>query len=309
MSELRIKLEGDTARLGQVPAADVAQLILSFERALAQAAAVVLGKPKTTTGRYKAVIEQAAALRLVAIEEGSVVPVLELPDHVPLADKDELDFDVATLGHSALDTVLDVAANDAGKPVHPLVAKAVLEMTERLHIGTRYEAMTLIEAPNGSRAGRQARVDGAARERLHRCVAEAESLATRAEDLTGVLFEADFEKRTARLRTATQGVVEVSFEPEHDDAIHTALRQSSTVRGEVIYDPHTHAAKTVHLQEVVRGIEQLVLDPGVFWRAASFAELAAEQGAGAPIDPASLEDDQASEQEREAFMAAIGELN
>jgi hypothetical protein len=308
MSELRIKLEGKMAKLGEVSAADVAQLILGFEKAVAQAAAVVLGKPKTTTGRYTAVIEQTARLRLISIEEGSVVPVLALPEPPSLPDMGELDFEVSTLGQTAVDSVLDAGAGEAHRPVHPLVAKALLEMSERLHIGQRYEAMTLIESRDGTRPERRVRIDKTVRECLQARVEEANILAVRPDDLTGVLFEADFEKRTARLRTPT-GTVDVSFDAEHDDAIQTALRQSSTVRGDVVYDPQTQSARSVRLNEVVRGIEQLVLDVGAFWRELSLDELAAQQGTGRPIDPERLIDHEASAPERDAFMVAISELD
>jgi len=308
MSRLHIKLEGETAKLGQVSAADVAQLILAVEKAVAQAAAVVLGRPKTTTGRYQGVIEQAVRFRLVSIEEGSVGPVLELPDLPAPADLGAFDFEVSTLGQTALDTLLNVAEDKTPEPSHPLIAKALLDMAEKLHIGERYGAIVFDEAPNGARRGRQVRVDGSVRARLHAYVEEANVMASRPEDLAGVLFEADFEKRTARLRTPTQGAVDIVFSPEHDDTIQTALRQSSTVRGDVVYDPHTHMAKSVRLTEVLRGIEQLVLDPGEFWRELSFQELAGRQGSGRPVDPESLYDAGATDEERDAFVAAIAEL-
>jgi hypothetical protein len=108
MSELRVKLTGEGADLGTVPAADVARLLLLVERAAARAASVVLGRPKVTTGRYQEVIEQSVHFRLRDIKKGSVVPVLELPD-VSTTDEDSLDMEVATLGQAAVDLLLDAA--------------------------------------------------------------------------------------------------------------------------------------------------------------------------------------------------------
>jgi hypothetical protein len=309
MSELRIKLEGETARLGQISAADVAQLILGVEKAALQAAAVVLGRPKTTTGRYQGVIEQAVRFRLVSVEGGSVVPVLELPELLPPADSEALDIEVSTLGQMALDSVLDVAEDTAPQPAHPLIAKALLDVAEKLHVGDRYDAIVFDESPSHARHGRHVRIDSSVRARLRACVDEANVMASRPEDLTGVLFEADFEKRTARLRTPAQGVVDIVFSAEHDDIIQTALRQSSTVRGDVVYDPHTNMVRSVRLTEVLHGIEQLVLDPGEFWRELSFQELAEHQGSGRPVDPESLYDAGATDEERDAFMTAIAQLD
>ena len=310
MTEIRIDLKGEQAKLGEVSAADVAQLILGVQKALAQAAAVVLGRPKTTRGRYQATIEQAVRFRLVRIEEGSVGTVLELPEPPPASDVEAFDFDdVATLGQSALDRLLDVVADGKAETANPLIASAVLDVTDKLQVGERYDAIEFDEVPNGNSPHlRRVRIDGAVRARLRVYVDEASALAARPEGLAGVLFEADFERRTAKLRTPT-GVVEVSFSEEHDNPIHAALRQNSTVQGEVFYDPRTHIAKTVELRSITRGIEQLAIDPGAFWRELSISDLARQQGSGRPADPESLYDADATEEERNAFMAAMTELD
>lgn len=305
MSELRVQLTGEQAKLGEVPAADVARLIIGVERAMARAASVVLGRPKTTTGRYDDVIEQAVRLKLLAVEEGSVVPVLELPDP-PVPDDGTLDMEVTTLGDSALTRLLDAA--DAQQHPHPVVAKALLELAEVLHIGVRYEAVTFDSAAN-DRPARKVRLDGEVRSRLRTYVESAPSPPVRPDAVVGVLVEADFEKRTARLRTPTEPAVQVSFTEDLDDDIHVALRGPATLRGEVVYDPRTSTARSVALRTVVRG-EQLILglDPQVFWLDRSFDDLAREQGAGQPAHPERLHDAEATDEERDAFVAALVEL-
>jgi hypothetical protein len=239
----------------------------------------------------------------VGIEEGSVVPVLELP---PVMDGDgALGLDAATLGEMALDALMGSAEN--GATAHPLIDRALLEMTEKLHIGERYDAIVIDESPSTARKARRVRIDRPVRAKLQARVENAAVVASRPEDLTGVLVEADFERRTARLRTPI-GAVEVVFAPDHDEAIHTALRQSSTLRGEVVYDPHTHTAKSVRLSEVVRGLEQLELGPNRYWREASLDMLAAEQGVGQVVDLAQLYDSGATDEDREGFLAAIAEI-
>jgi hypothetical protein len=124
----------------------------------------------------------------------------------------------------------------------------------------------------------------------------------------GSLVEADFEKCTARLRTPTQSAVDVSFSEEQADDIQAALRRRSTVRGDVLYDPTTNTARSVRLTEIVRGIEQLALDPDEFWNELSFAELAARQATGGPTYPDQLYDATATDEERDAVIAALAEL-
>ena len=304
MGELRVELTGDQAKLGEVPASDVAYLILGVERALSQAASVIVGRPKLTTGRREQVISRAVRLRLRGVEEGSVVPVLEIPDS-PLPEESTLDLDVPSLGEAALERVVS-AADPESRP-DPLVAKALLEVTDRLRIGERYDALTFDSKANGHR--RRVRVDGGVRQRL-RAYVESAPAAPRPDALAGVLVEADFEKRTARLRTATEPGVQVSFDDDLADDIQAALRQQASFRGEVLYDPETSVAKSVRLHRIDRG-EQLVLglDAEEFWRERSFEELARLQGAGQPADPDALYDADATDEERDAFMAALSELD
>jgi hypothetical protein len=161
MSELRVELTGEGAKLGEVAASDVARLILGVELAIARSASVVLGRPKTTTGRYDEPIERAVRLKLRAIEEGSVVPVLEIPD---ARDEDEtLDMDVTSLGEAALSQLLDAA--DPQQYPHPVVAKALLEVADALHVGERYDAIVFDCRGLGRPRGR-VNVDLAVRSRL-----------------------------------------------------------------------------------------------------------------------------------------------
>jgi hypothetical protein len=302
MKEIRVRLEGEQARLGEVPAADVARLLLALERAASQAAAVVLGQPKTTTGRYLSVIEQAVRFRLRAIEPGSVVPVLELPE-VLYTDDPSLDLEDPRLGEAAIEALMAAAET----PNDPRIAQALLGFADTMRLGDRYVSVTFDIAAD-ARPARTITIDGATRANLQRYVDSAPSPEARPDDVSGRLFEANFERRTAILRTATHDAVEVAFSEDQEETIQSALRQTSTVRGDVTYDPKTNMAKNVRLTEIVLGVEQLTLDPGDFWRELSFDELAERQHAGAVVDPSSLYDADASDADRDAFMAALAEI-
>jgi hypothetical protein len=305
MTELRVALSGGEAELGRVPAADVARMILLVQQATARAASVVLGRPKLTTGRYEDVVEKAARFVLRSVEAGSVVSVLELPEP-DLSRDGALDLEVASLSETAVAVLLD--ALDEVKP-HQVVARALLDLADGMHLGDRYDAVVLDAVGASPRRHRTARLDGAARMRLRAFVESGSIGPTRADALTGVLVEADFEKHTARLRTPTEPGVQVEFTEDLSDDIQLALRQPATLRGEVVYDVNTHIARSVSLSVVERG-EQLVLgvDPEAFWLARSFEELAQEQGSGHPIDPNDLYDEDATDEERDKLMAAIAEL-
>jgi hypothetical protein len=301
MKEIRVKLEGEQATLGEVPAADVARLLLALERAASQAAAIVLGQPKTTTGRYPRVVEQAVHFRLRAIEPGSVVPVLELPE-VPCTDDPSLHLEDPRLGAAAMEKLLAAAET----PNDPQIAQALLDFTDAIWLGDRYASVTFEIAGD---ARPPIKIDGATRANLQRYVDSAPSPEPQPDDVSGRLFEANFERRTAILRTATHDAVEVTFSENQEETIQSALRQTSTIRGDVTYDPKTNMAKNVRLTEIVLGVEQLTLDPGDFWRELSFDELAERQHAGAVVDPSSLYDADASDADRDAFMAALAEID
>jgi hypothetical protein len=311
VDEIRVQLKGDHAKLGAVPAADVARLILLVEKAAAQAAAVVLGQPKTGSGRYSGIIEKSVHFRLRGIEEGSVVPVLALPEpssvgNPPMNGQDALETQAATLAEAALSKLFEAATEPAPEPA---VAKALLELADGMHVGDRYEAIVF----SGSRRGAldtKTRVDGSVRSHLRAYVDSAPAAPMREDALMGVLVEADFEKRTARLRTPSESGIEVDFGDDLDDDIHAALRQPATLRGEVIFDPKSSLAKAIHLRQVEHG-EQLImgLDPTAFWDEPSFHDLALRQGTGEPVNPAALYSPDASEEEKDAFMAALAELD
>jgi hypothetical protein len=147
------------------------------------------------------------------------------------------------------------------------------------------------------------------RQRLCSYVDSVPPAPTRPDALVGVLVEADFEKRTARLRTTAEPAVQVSFDDDLADDIQIALRQPASFRGEVVYDRETSLAKSVRLRRVERG-EQLILgvDAEEFWQARSFDQLAQLQGAGQSVDLKALYDAGATDKERDAFMAALSEL-
>lgn len=295
---LRVALTGDHARLGQVPAADVAHLLLGLERAVARASGGALGRRVKNTGRWGKAIESAVRFRLLGIEEGSVVGILELPKLE--SQPDALDFDIATLGELALVSTLRIVGGEAA---HPDVAGVFVAMADRIGIGSRYDAITFdTDAPG---APERVVLDELALDRLRR-MAEQASPERRADTLVGVLVEADFERHTARLRTADGGPVGVTFGEDQFEEIQEALRRPAQLVGEIAYDPETARAVSVKLRAITRA-EQLAmsLDAGEFWRDVTIDELRRERGMEPVHDIAQLGDPELTEDEIDAFLAAL----
>src|SRR2546422_418367 len=253
---LRVRLEGDNAELGRVPAADVAQLLVSIERALARAASVVVGRPSRKVGRRERVVAEASHMVLHAIESGSVVPVLELPtvQYGDDAVQQIIHMHAAALGEVAADQLLDVISGEIDG--HPYVVEALAELGRKLGVGGRYSRVGF-EISGAVVTGRHADLDAAATHRLRDRV-KADRAAAKKGMLVGTLVEADFESFTARLRSPEGQPVAVSFDPSIADEIHHVLREPATVEGWIMYDPSDHAARAINLRRVMRS-DQIAL--------------------------------------------------
>lgn len=302
MSELRVRLAGPSAHLGQIPAADVGRLLLGVEKAVARAASIHLRRQRVGGGRREAAVAAAAKIRLLKIEEGSVTPVLELPTRPE--DKATLDFDVAHLSEEAVDRVLDELDDSQGPHRH--LSRALADLSRELGIGDRYEALTFEfiheEEP------RTVVMDQSVRKRLERNAGIADQREVE-KTLTGTLVEADFEKHSARLRRPQGESVTVSFPAELEDDVQNALREQASLEGTVFYAPEDLTARSIKLRVIERP-RQLVagLDPHAFWRFESFEDLARHQDAPLePFDPNSVYDSEATPEERDAFQEAIAE--
>jgi len=295
---VRVRLSGGEARLGSVPAADVARLLLGVQRAAARASGAVLRRGVKKTGRWGKVIEDAVRFRLVGIEEGSVVGILELPAVETGAD--QLELDAGSLGEAALVATIRTAA---GETDDADVARALVRMVERLGVGSRYEAVTFETDIPG--APSRVVVDGAACRRLQQLAASEPE--PRADTLVGLLVEADFESYTARLRAADGQRIIVDFDEEQADDIKKALRGRAELVGEVAYDSLTAQAVRVDLRAITRA-EQLAmsLDPGEFWVDVIIDKLRAEHSGIQPItDPAVLAAKDLTDEEADALLAAL----
>lgn len=304
MKEIRAQLEGPDAEPGRVAAADVARIILGLERAIARAAYLVLGRPRRgSTGRHSQAIESAARLRFVGSQHGSFIGVLALPDAADPSDE-ELPISVADLSSMAFSRLLDaITSEDPGTDSQ--LAAAVAQMASELGIGDRNNSITLIDDTSAV-PGRQrrAKIDAAVRERMQRISERRPD--TRDETLVGVLFEADFEGNTAKLRLASGGVVTVSFASDLADEIQEALRSQAGIEGVVHYDTRTTQARTVELRAIVRNV-QLALHSEAFWQPLDFTELQNDQDTTGRVDPDDLAIGDLTEDERRAFLAALAE--
>jgi hypothetical protein len=304
---LRVRLEGPNAELGRVPAADVAQLLLSVERALARAAAVAIGRPSRKPGRRERVVAEAAHIVLRAVESGSVVPVLELPavEYDEDTLQQSIEMDVAHLGEVAAGQIIDVISDDIDG--HPYVVETLAELGRKLGIGDRYTRIGFDIAGSVVQR-RHVDLDAVATDRLRQRV-KLDRAAAKQGMLVGTLVEADFESFTARLRSPEGQPVQVSFDPSMADEIHQVLREPATVEGWITYDPSNQSVRSINLRRVMRTDQMaLGIDARAFRRRRTFSQLQHDQGVTGVFDVAVLHDSESPEEELEAYDAALRRL-
>lgn len=189
---------------------------------LSRTAAQIAGRAPRKGGKLPQAITGTTKLRLTAIKEGSLVLELAPPD-VPSAQQ-SLDLDDMWLADSAIGTVIDVL--EGSETGFSETTVALSQLAEDLDIGERYETLTLTQPGDSPR---EAVLDTAARTRLSVPVQRR----TRSDEdgkLVGVLYKADFEKNTARVRTALGDSVDVRFNDSHAQSIKQALREQAQLQ-------------------------------------------------------------------------------
>lgn len=298
---LKVRLTGPDARPGRIAAGDVARLITGLERAIARAAYLVLGRPRQgVTGRHTTAVEAASRLRFVGTEGGSFVELLALPVAAQ-GDDNGLDLQVEDLSGRAFDRLV-AFIQAPGDNADTQLAAAVAQLADELGIGERADTLSLGE-PDPAQPS--AVVDMGVRQQMHRLSRRPPS---QREDLVvGTLFEADFERHTARLRMpAGRGTVTVTFPADMADDIQRALRSEAQLEGQVQYDRQTGTATSIETRALVRA-EQLLLHEGdwSFTEHFSVAELQQRQGVEGRVNLAGLVTDDLTEDERDAFVAAL----
>jgi hypothetical protein len=254
--ELRATLHGRDAALGVVRASDIARLITGLEAAVAAAAYAAVGKARRySTGRHRAAIEAASRLRFQTVEAGSVVAVLRLPQLAEITP-DTFDVEVDDLAGAAFDRLIASFSQPADL-VDTGIARALADLGHELGIGERHDELVLTSA----RTTKVGRLDASARERM-RHLADG-PLGQQSDVLVGTLREADFDRRTARLLTATGETVTVDFPAGLDDEIQEALRTQASFEGVVTFDPSTSTVKRVDLRRISTA-EPLPFDTSAF---------------------------------------------
>ncbi|MYG93974.1 MAG: hypothetical protein F4138_03130 [Acidimicrobiia bacterium] len=295
---LVLRLTGDNARLGKVYTSDLAHLFDGVDRVVSRAAAQIAGRAPRKGGRLPQAIIGATKLRLTAIKEGSLV--LELAPPVAHSDQEALDLDDVQLADSAISTVINVL--EGSETDFPAATAALSQLAEDLNIGERYESLVLIQP---GEVPREAVLDTAARSRLSAAV-QRRTCSDDGGTLVGILYEADFEKNTARLRNPFGDSVIVRFDDSHAMSIKEALREQAQLQGSVTYNEATAAIISVELTKIASAV-QLGLMPDIenFWMSQSLEELAELQEVNVIDQIEFLQDSTITDKEAEDFLAVL----
>ncbi|WP_204014366.1 hypothetical protein [Sphaerimonospora thailandensis] len=299
---IRAILTGEKDQLGQIPAADVAKLILGLQQALAAAAStVVRQRRKGVTGRHPAAIEAASRLAFRGVEPGSVQTLFALPDLGADADGDSFEFgDIPDLAQLAFDRL--VRSFSSSDP-DPTLARAIAKLGDELNVGSGGRTLRLVSG-NGMSSGI---LDHSVRVRMNRYIRK--QPVQRDDVLVGSLVEADFERHTARLQPAAGPPVQVTFPEEMADAVQECLRRITEFTGNVTFDPGSLVALKIELDRLSAADPlELEIESDSFWHHQTVDQLAREQGVRGPQRIEDLHTDlKLTSEEIEAFFAVVDE--
>jgi hypothetical protein len=207
---------------------------------------------------------------------------------------DNLGLDAETVSQRALAIVRQAAGS--GAEAYPDVAKGWTELAHRIGVGRRYGRLSIESA-----GAETVTIDSQALDRLAE-VAERTIAGVNAEHVRGVLFAADFEKLIAKLRTSSGGLVDVTFDLEHADAIKEALRDLTSIQGHATYDRRTNRIVGVRVEHIVRPVQ---LEADDFWTDRSVPQLLADRSIKEPANPTKFRMDGVSDEDWVAFREAI----
>ena len=298
-TRLVLRLAGERASLGQADAVDVARLILGANAVMNRTASIIAGRQPGLRGPLPKGIAEAVRLQLHGISEGSLVLEFELPDS--LDETHALDLDDTPLGEATALTALAVL--EGSETGYSDTAAAWNQLASELDIGGRNESLTFIMP---SHARPHAVLDRDARTRLAG-TARSRERSDAADERIGILYEADFEMNSARLRSADGASVVVRFDDDQAASVKDALRKKTRLQGHITYNERTSEVVAVDLIEILRADQlELSLSVGDFWDTKSVAELAEAQGVEPIYSVEVLRDDDITEEEAEAFIAELG---
>lgn len=295
--EFEVRLEGPKAHLGEVPAGDVAKLLIGVERVLAHAAAHLVRRPIKSRGRREQLVADASRVALVGLREGSVIPVFAIPDAPPPPG---FGFETIPLGELALREALRAVGMVSQAPAE--VAGALAQLGRDLGIGTAYASLQFRYANGGPE--QRVLIDRSVVEQLEVRAQSGPRLG--AGGVRGVLVEADFETLRGHVRTPDGRRITLEYPGELADDIQEAIRQRRDFVGDVVYDAGGSIVESVRLTAIQRQAPAWPdLETGEFWVQPSIEEIKLAQGGGAPIDVSTLTMD-VSDAEAESFLEALG---
>jgi hypothetical protein len=262
---------------------------------VARAAGYAIGRPVKDTGRYESIVKAASKVRIDSVSSGSVVVTLLPSRHEVFRLGDNLGLDAETVSQRALAISREAATDRASD--YPDVARGWIELADRLGVGRQYQRV-VIRAPDRDPVTLDQDAHVALRGMLATTLAGVEG-----DTVRGVLYEANFETLTAKLRNQRGETVEVQFDLDHAAEIKEALRNPTTIAGRATYDRRTNRLVSVQLEQLVRPVQ---LAAEEFWADRPVREILREQGVSPVKEPALLQLEGVSQEEWEDFFEALG---
>ena len=280
---LRVRIEGPAVRAGQIPLRDLVHFGRQFQTALDRVARVLAGQISIRRGQPPRVLRESTALRVLALEKGSVGLVMDLPrvqPSLPGMDLGEQALEALLTGLDrvrSLDPELppgyDLGVLIAWRDLGQLIGRGVEQIEFELKT-PRAQTYAIYDYPLHTRV-------------IERIAGPEENLVV----LEGRLLMADFKETRLRCRLHPPAgkAVLCTFDEEMADEISHALRHYVRIRGIAETDPLTGEIRSLEIRDLETLDAVGPLAPPTddrpfaypmvdFWEGASAAELAEIQG-------------------------------
>jgi hypothetical protein len=303
---VRLQFDGPAVHEGRILVRDLIQFISNFDLAVQRALQVLEKGRSSRTGRPEKATQLLSALELVAVNPGSFVATLDLRRDdqraLPGFDLGAQAVQAVVAGLAAADYTDGLpqgydqgvlrALREAGRIIDHGVNDITIQMARR-HLNTC------------------AVYNQATRSRLASHMEAARSAWATVE---GRLLMADVKEDRLRCQLYPSSGVPVSckFDEELTDLVISNLRKFVVARGEAEFEPFANQVRSLYVRDIEPAMESAeayvsAMSPSSFWHAASFSELAEEQGVSPIHDWDALQGGWPEGANFEEFLEALAE--
>ena len=299
---LSLKVRGPGITSGRISVADLVKICQEAQSAVNRQAEALEGRKTIHPGPVADQIRHECMLELIAIRKGSTTLDFGLANpqmEFPYAEMRNFGSDVV---RELADTIRSLGNGNKKSDLDPGVLQSICGLGSVVGAG-RITELEWISPKSG-----RGKLVGALNQKVReRAAAQLSSPRFQVTQVDGVLDMADFRRkdRKCRIDPAIGASVICTFGPEHENDVHTLLRQPVRAVGSARIQPNSGRIDSLEIQKI-EPLPSLSLGEGNFFMTSSIEQLAASQGVK-PLRDVSQLSGLLADDEVDDFIAAIYE--